>query len=398
MELIVILLLFLNKSVYGFETTKDIHSNGGNEDRYSNVGFVDSFDEYVKKYGKNYSGSVEYDRRLQIYIQNVLEVEDHNSRNHTWKKAINEFSDLSGEEFEEIYGNGYLNMYRPLSKSSKVQESFRPVPKSRDWRKHGMISEVKNQGSCGSCWAHAATEQLESYLRLANRQKLVTISVQQITSCTPNALQCGGSGGCFGGLPQFGFDYARLVGVVAEEEYPYISGKTKNTETCHYNSSSEKAVVYTRGEETLQHNDYQAILNHLAHKGPLAIAVAVTKEWAHYKSGVFDGCSYDENIPLNHAVQLVGYGEDETNGGYWIIRNSWGREWGEEGYIRLAREKTVRCGLNKTPLSGTGCKNDGIKIQKACGMCGVLFEATYPIGTEATNHVEPKEPTIELVL
>ena len=354
----------------------------------------ESFNNFINQYEKEYHDLLEYERRFATYIENFLDVEKHNLRNNTWRKCLNKFSDLGGKEFQEIYGRGYLNTHRPMSESSRFKVYSDPLPKQRDWRKHGMISEVKNQGSCGSCWAHAATEQLESYLRLETRNKLVNISVQQITSCTPNSLQCGGNGGCEGGLPQFGFDYARLVGVVADEDYPYISGKTKHTETCHYNASTEKAVVYTRGEETLPHNDYQAIVHHIAHKGPLAIAVAVTKEWAHYDGGVFNGCSYDENIPLNHAVQLVGYGEDEDNGGYWIVRNSWGTGWGENGYIRLAREKSVKCGVNQTPLSGTGCKGDGVKAQKACGMCGVLFEATYPIGTEATNN---EEPEIEII-
>ena len=354
-----------------------------------------SFQRFVEKYDKRYENEDEYEKKFSIYFQNFLEVEKHNVQNTKWKKAMNKFSDLSGEEFEEKYGTGYHNLYRPASKSSNFKSILNTVPKGRDWRKHKMITAVKDQGSCGSCWAHAATEQLESYLRLETRNELVNISVQQITSCTPNALQCGGSGGCFGGVPQFGFEYARLVGVVSDDEYPYISGETKLTEVCHYNTSTEKAVVFTRGEETLPHNDYDVIINHLAHKGPLAIAVAVTKAWQHYEGGVFDGCSYDENMALNHAVQLVGYGEDDIHGDFWIVRNSWGIGWGEDGYIRLAREKSVKCGVNTTPLSGTGCKDDGIKAQKVCGMCGILFEATYPIGTDVTNH---EEPTIELVL
>ena len=88
-------------------------------------------------------------------------------------------------------------------------------------------------------------------------------------------------------------------------------------------------------------------------------------------------------------LKLVGYGTDDMFGDYWLVRNSWGNSWGEGGYIRLARENEVICGENKTPLSGTGCLSDGIKIQKVCGMCGVLFEATYPIGAEPINHEEP---------
>merc|ERR1739840_88225 len=105
----------------------------------------------------------------------------------------------------------------------------------------------------------------------------------------------------------------------------------------------------------------------VANQGPLAVAVAAS-DWGWYSGGVFDGCSYDDNIALNHAVVLVGYGTDEKEGDYWIVRNSWGPGWGEDGHIRLKMEGTACVG---------GPGNDQ---QTVCGMCGVLFDVSYPLG------------------
>ena len=121
-------------------------------------------------------------------------------------------------------------------------------------------------------------------------------------------------------------------------------------------------------------------MDHLANVGPLSIAVDASA-WSFYRDGVFDGCPVDQNIQINHAVQLVGYGTDATDGDYWLVRNSWGGSWGEEGYIRLARRSEPECGTDSTPLMGTACVNDGNDVQYVCGTCAILFDIVYPIGT-----------------
>merc|ERR1712203_262503 len=127
------------------------------------------------------------------------------------------------------------------------------------------------------------------------------------------------------------------------------------------------------------------LMNHLANNGPLSVAVAASP-WSFYGGGVFDGCDYDKNIEINHAVQLVGYGTDASEGDYWIIRNSWGPNWGENGFMRLKRESTAVCGTDDTPLMGTGCVDDGNDVLHVCGQCGVLFDVCYPIGAD---YIEP---------
>lgn len=207
------------------------------------------------------------------------------------------------------------------------------------------------------------------------------LSAQQVTSCTPNVLQCGGSGGCMGSVTQLGFNYLQLFGQMSEANYPYVSGGTTETEDCvHEPSMSEVSLT---GYNTLPANNHDAVMTHLAEVGPLSIAVDAST-WHSYTGGVFDGCSFDENISINHGVQLVGYGSDFSPMGvydYWLIRNSWGPAWGEDGYIRLAR--TSQCGVNSTPMDGTACVNGpGTDQQTVCGMCGMLLDATYPIGVK----------------
>merc|ERR1711936_1540806 len=158
-------------------------------------------------------------------------------------------------------------------------------------------------GQCGSCWAFGTTEQIESYAAIASGN-LVELSTQQVTSCAPNTLNCGGNGGCMGSTPPLGYGYIHLPP-----------------------------------------NDQDAIMAHLANVGPLAISVAASN-FKDYHGGVFSGCPYDQNIQLNHAVQLVGYGSDFSPAGvvdYWLVRNSWGESWGENGYIRILREANPQC-------------------------------------------------------
>jgi len=123
-------------------------------------------------------------------------------------------------------------------------------------------------------------------------------------------------------------------------------------------------------------NSLPEILTHLSYRGPLAVSVDAST-WSLYESGVFDGCN-QTNPDLDHAVQLVGMGTDSTFGMYWLIRNSWTNLWGENGFIRIRRTPTPRCGLDITPDDGDGCKGNSSN-EYVCGTCGVLYDALYPI-------------------
>merc|ERR1712002_487890 len=351
------------------------------------------FSNFKTKFDKTYSSQAEELTRLSIFEKNIYNMNQHNTKSgSTYKQGINAFSDLTDEEFKSLYLGGYTPMPTPSSGTASAstlpygnRNMKQLLPASVDWRKSGAMTDIKTQGVCGSCWAMVTTEMIESYVQIKTGT-LPVLSRQQVTSCTPNPLQCGGSGGCSGSIPQLGFNYVQLFGILSEEDYPYMSGITKETGECQYNLTVMTPVASITGYNTLPANDQDAVLTHLANEGPLSIAVDASA-WGRYSHGVFDNCSYDQNITITHAVQLVGYDTDEAEGDYWLARNSWGSDWGEDGYIRLKRDQKARCGINSSPLKGTACVGGpGSDQQTVCGMCGMLLDSSYPMGAQLVKN------------
>merc|ERR1719221_235404 len=248
------------------------------------------------------------------------------------------------------------------------------LPSSVDWRKpqpYAALTPVKNQGGCGSCWAFAAVETLESRLAIATKQDAPILSPQQIVSCAPNPDDCGGTGGCQGSTEELAFSYTKGAGITSEASYAY-KGTTGKCDT-----SKIKAVAHNSGYQKIATNDYNGLMSAVV-EGPVAITVAAGGfGWQLYGGGVYHGnCGYD----LDHGVQLVGYGSDKGTD-YWIVRNSWGAGWGEHGFIRLQRfgDGKEPFGVDTAPGDGIACKGD--KSQKTyCGMCGILADTSYPTG------------------
>jgi len=338
------------------------------------------FQEFKVKFNKVYSSRNEEQKRLMIFTENFLKAEEHNQGNSLYTRGINQFSDLTQEEFEDIHLTGYKRMVPgEASPSVGKKASSLQLPESVDWREKNAVTDMKDQGACGSCWAFAATEQIESYTAIASGE-LVELSTQQMTSCAPNPLMCGGNGGCSGSTPPLGYNYIQLFGHIKEEDYPYTSGSTSDSGSCQYDLSSLTPVASISGYDNLPSNDQDAVMSHIANVGPLAISVAANT-FKDYHGGIFTGCDYDENIQLNHGVQLVGYGsEDGTD--FWIVRNSWGSGWGESGYIRMLREANPGCGTDTTTSGHVCAGGPGNDVLHVCGMCGMLFETSYPLGAK----------------
>jgi len=344
--------------------------------------YAKQFEDFKTKFSKVYQHESEEQERLAIFTENLKEINAHNSKKtNTWTMAVNQFADLTKEEFKNTY-LGYKRVQPPRGPSAQTSKapSTKDLPNSVNWVEAGATTGVKNQGQCGSCWAFATAEQIESYYQLASGE-LLELSAQQVTSCTPNLVQCGGTGGCYGSVTELGFNYLQLFGLVLDSDYPYVSGTSADSEECNYDLSSITPAVALNGYEALPANDADAVMQHLAEVGPLAIA-ADASNWRFYNDGVFDGCSFDENISINHGIQLVGYGSEFSPLGvydYWLVRNSWGESWGEDGYIKMLR--TPKCGTNTTPMDGTACVGGpGNDAQTVCGMCGMLLDSTYPLG------------------
>jgi len=246
------------------------------------------------------------------------------------------------------------------------------LPTSVDWREKSVVSPVKNQGGCGSCWAFASTETVESAVAIATGKAPPVLSPQELVSCAPNPKDCGGTGGCQGSTEPLAFAYVQKVGMTTEAIYPYQA----ITGTCD-SSKVSQAKVHIANYTRLPTNDYGALMQAVATVGPIAISVDAS--WGGYESGVYQGAC---GTTIDHAVQLVGYGNDAASGlDYWLVRNSWGESWGEKGYIRIKRfgEGKEPCGTDTDPSSGNGCKGGPSSI-KVCGLCGILSDSSYVNG------------------
>lgn len=250
--------------------------------------------------------------------------------------------------------------------------SLSDVPASVDWRtKSGVVTPVKNQGGCGSCWAFSAAETMESALAIATGEPAPVLSPQQIVSCSPNPQHCGGTGGCDGSTQELAFEYTKTAGLTLDSYYGY----TATTGTCETDKCVP--VAQNSGHVLLPKNNYTSLITAVANVGPIAISVAAGgMGWQIYGGGVLTGdCGWDED----HAVQMVGYGTDGSD--YWLVRNSWGASWGEAGYIRIKRygEGKEPCGTDSTPGDGSACEGD-TKPETLCGLCGILSDSSYPTG------------------
>jgi len=289
-------------------------------------------------------------------------------------------SDWTPKEFKRLLGykKGLAAVMRMTSNATVAdfgKINISALPKHVDWREKGIITAVKDQGQCGSCWTFGTAEGIESHWALKTG-KLTDLSEQVILDCTANPDQCGGTGGCGGGTPELA--YAQIIkqgGICSEWAYPYTSyygtaGK------CHWMPPFvPRPIVYLSGYQVLLSNDYASVLHAVAQVGPMVINVAASL-WGDYSSGLYECNVTDTDI--DHVVLLVGYGTDSKLGDYWLVRNSWSPSWGEQGYIRLKRRSTPQCGIDKNPQDGTGCKNGPPQVT-VCGACGLLYDVSYPL-------------------
>jgi len=337
------------------------------------------FGMYKQEFNKVYLPQ-ERSFRQYIFQSNLKRIIQHNQdKTQTWKAGVNQFTDRTPPELKAYLGNKVYPKHIVQTKRNtgddmtKNIDKLIDVPENMDWRDYGIITAVKNQGRCGSCYSFSTAQAVESYHALATGH-LEILSEQQILSCIPNPRKCGGTGGCGGSTEVIALKgIIEMGGLSSEWTYPYTSYFGENF---NCNKTLVKPVVKVRSYVELPTNNYETMVRHIATKGPLAISVDAS-DWSMYESGVFNSCN-QTNPDLNHAVQLVGFGNTTKEGSYWIVRNSWGPEWGENGYIRLFKSPQYTCGTDVTPWNGDACEGDTTPIE-VCGTCGVLYSAVYPI-------------------
>ncbi|CAF4955477.1 unnamed protein product [Pieris macdunnoughi] len=292
------------------------------ESNYYDLAEAESyFNEFIIAHNKQYVNEREKFTRFLIFSENLKEINRKNAESTHAVYGITQFSDLTNEEFLK-YATGLNGVGVPKCSASisEVNSSI-IAPDSFDWRTEKVVSPVKDQKTCGSCWAFAATGAVESQYAIKHKT-IQEVSEQQLIDCDQRSSGCDGTNSLENPLLYF-----MENGAMAEKDYPYESKDNK----CRF--EKEKVKVTVKGCTNLKVDKDEEKLKNLLHQnGPTMIAVDAIP-LKHHRGGILKDC---KSNTVNHAVLLVGYGS-ENGIPYWILKNSWGRYWGEDGFIRIQR-------------------------------------------------------------
>ncbi|KAK7840130.1 ervatamin-B [Quercus suber] len=302
-------------------------------------------EQWMVQYGRSYKDSAEKEKRFKIFKDNVEYIDKFNNEgNRTFKLSANVFADLTNEEFVASH-TGYKISPQPSSLKAKSlkYENLTEIPTTMDWREKGAVTSIKDQGRCGCCWAFSAVAAVEGITQIKTGN-LISLSEQQLVDCAVE-----GNRGCNGGWMDNAFRYIiKNQGLSTEEKYPYETMQG----TCDHEKESIYAAQISAFEDVPSNNE-EALLQAVA-KQPVSIALDGSgPNFQFYKSGVFmEECG----TRLTHAVTAIGYGISDDGTKYWLMKNSWGTRWGENGYMRIQRD--------------TGATE---------GLCGLAQKASYPV-------------------
>ena len=306
---------------------------------------TDRFNSWSIRHNVSFYNDEHYMNTFNNWYENDNYIQSYNAENSGSMLAHNQFSGMSSDEFR-----GFLGNYKKKRNGYVVLVG--DVDTSVNWVESGCVTPVKDQGQCGSCWSFSTTGALEGAY-FVKYGSLVSFSEQQLVDC--DKFRNGGSdNGCDGGLMDNAFSWiGKNGGLCTEEDYPYFSGTTKKRGDCSNSCTNVKGSAVSKFIDVPPSSDKQMMLALMNH--PVAVAIqADEKAFQLYSSGVLKGSC---GTGLDHGVLAVGYGTD-TDGDYYIIKNSWGKTWGENGYIRLGR---------------------GDEYNNGDGQCGVLLQASYPV-------------------
>lgn len=296
------------------------------------------FLEYTKQYNKSYDSNQEYEDAFNNFNYNMEWIENPSSF-YQHKLSINQFMDIYPSEFHHMY-KGYKNPQKTRSCKAFRSETT-GLPDSVDWRDHNAVTPVKDQGQCGSCWSFSATGAMEGAWAIRSGA-LVSLSEQQLMDCSKSY----GDFACNGGEMDSAFRYAIDNDMCTEVADPYKAA----LDTC---IDCDASVTFTACVDVTSNN--QLHLKEAVAQGPVSVAIeADTAAFQFYSSGIINNNACGTS--LDHGVLVVGYGEEDGQM-YWLVKNSWGSSWGDQGYVKIARSES---------------ENDP-------GVCGIAMQPSYPI-------------------
>jgi len=337
------------------------------------------FDSFTKMHSRKYTvGSSEYNMRKSIFEDNVKYINEENEKYasgiNTYKLGITPFADKTVEEFQS-----YLSMHEKPKIPEKMllgvhKASGNGVAESIDWRTKGAVTGVKNQGACGSCWSFSSTGALEGAMyihakkKLGDEAELVSLSEQALLDCDM------ADDGCNGGWMPNAFIFVKKNGLCTEKSFPYKCSYWGSEECqdsqCPIDGEDSTCTLGVKPEdlEGFKHvwSDVESLKDALSNHGPVSVAIEADRRvFMFYIEGIIQGDSC--GTKLDHGVLAVGYGS-ENGVDYWIVKNSWGPWWGENGYVRIGNTAT-------SPVPGT---------------CGILKAGSFPVIKENAGE-DPKK-------
>ena len=274
-------------------------------------------------------------------LNNELFIQQHNDQNLSYTVTSNQFIDVN---YTDEFNLQNENHYIPYESDNPIHFETDIVPFQVDWRKNHKVSSVKNQGHCGGCWAFSSSGAVESAWAIKHNV-VYNLSQQELIDCSTDY----GNKGCGGGSMDLGFKYIIDNGLCTNLSYPY---QAMNQE-CQKDQCSSVVNISNYGD--LKPNDELNLKRGVAQQ-PVSVAIQANKRsFQLYQSGIYS--DLDCGTKLDHGVLLIGYGFDfKTDTPYWIIKNSWGEEWGENGYIKIQRN-----------------------VDDQRGLCGIAMQPSIPI-------------------
>ncbi|XP_009609383.2 KDEL-tailed cysteine endopeptidase CEP2 [Nicotiana tomentosiformis] len=303
------------------------------------------YQDWLQRHSRKYGSKDEWNMRFGIYQSSVQFIDFFNSLNLSYNLTDNAFADMTNLEFKSKYLGYKKHKHSKQLAAPNITCDRSSLPISVDWRKSGVVTRVKDQKNCGSCWAFSAVAAVEGINKIKTG-KLVSLSEQQLVDCDVYS----DNQGCNGGFMEKAFAFIKKNGgITTEKNYPYV-GKDQR---CNTTKAKQHAVTIS-GYEMVPKNEES--LQAAVTKQPISVAIdASGYDFQLYAGGVYSGFCGNS---LNHGVTLIGYGVDDGEK-YWLVKNSWGTMWGEDGYIKMKR---------------------GSNDQK--GICGIAMEASYPLKEE----------------
>jgi len=308
-----------------------------------------SFLDYTSKFEKKYANIEEFVVRYQNYQASIARVAKLNAASTNAVYGVTKFSDMTSEEFKSTMlgykpnpiAQSLLQMHTKHTHSHKKAHRVTANVTSWDWRDHGAVTAVKDQGQCGSCWAFSTAEEIESSWFMSKGQ-LPTLSEEQIVDCDTVDQ------GCNGGDTVTAYAYVKQAGgLVTEDSYPYTAGGGQSG-TCSISGSFAASITgfeYATPPctDACTNQDEATLASNLASQGPVSICVDA-ETWQDYSGGVITSNCDMAYTSLDHCVQLVGFDISDPSNSYWIVRNSWNTNWGEAGYLRVGYGSNL-CGI-----------------------------------------------------